>query len=95
MASPSDGNEKVGLWVPVEPGLFQYPLAQGEAPALLANRCKKCKKCFFPKRKLCPACFETDMEEIRPKQTRKDLQRGGCSHPFTRWHKSAPMPMGM
>lgn len=59
MASPSDGNEKVGLWVPVEPGLFQYPLAQGEAPALLANRCKKCKKSFFPKRKLCPACCLT------------------------------------
>ncbi len=64
----NDSPENAGKdkpWVLVAPGLFHYPLVNGQAPALLASRCKKCEKSFFPKRRLCPTCFETDMEEIR------------------------------
>jgi len=52
-------------WVPVQPGLFAYPLAEGQQPALMANRCTKCRKSFFPKRRLCPYCFnQGNMENI-------------------------------
>lgn len=52
-------------WNLVLEGLFIYPLVEGQEPALLANRCTNCGKTFFPKRNLCPHCFEEgDMEEI-------------------------------
>lgn len=44
--------------VVVQPGLFNYPVADGEKPALLGSRCRKCGKSFFPERSLCPDCFE-------------------------------------
>ena len=59
-------NEIEKQWVPVQSGLFRYPLNDGQEPALLANRCKECGKSFFPKRTLCPHCFEQgEMEEIQ------------------------------
>jgi len=53
-------------WVVVEPGLFEYPLPEGAKPALLGNYCKKCGRVFFPKRELCPDCF--DEGDMMPKQ---------------------------
>lgn len=45
-------------WEVVREGLFDYPLDAGKWPGLLANRCAHCGKTFFPKRNLCPYCFE-------------------------------------
>lgn len=33
-------------------------------PYLMAVRCKKCGKVFFPKRDFCTECYGSDMEEI-------------------------------
>jgi uncharacterized OB-fold protein len=53
-------------WELVQERLFEYPLANDQGPALLANRCMNCGKAFFPRRPLCPYCFEKGkMEEIR------------------------------
>ncbi|MCX5832034.1 MAG: OB-fold domain-containing protein [Deltaproteobacteria bacterium] len=51
-------------WIFVQSGLFNYPLADGEAPALLANRCRHCSTSFFPKRTICPYCVRQDFENI-------------------------------
>lgn len=54
-----------GPGIPVQPGLFVYPVPKGSLPALLANRCTTCGKTFFPKRSLCPGCFDSaEMKEI-------------------------------
>jgi len=45
-------------WELIQEGLFDYPLADGQEPALLANHCTNCGKTFFPKRNLCPHCYE-------------------------------------
>ena len=53
-------------WILVQEGLFEYPLAKDGKPALLANRCMNCGITFFPKRFLCPTCFEQGgMEEVK------------------------------
>jgi uncharacterized OB-fold protein len=58
-------DEKAQSWIPVQPGLFEYPVPDGQVPALLANRCTKCGKSFFPKRTLCPYCCDKGiMEDI-------------------------------
>jgi len=44
--------------IPVQEGLFDFPPDKGQHPALLANNCRNCGKCFFPKRTFCPDCFE-------------------------------------
>lgn len=64
MNAPPENGQSQARWVVVQPGLFQYPLAAEEKPALLADRCCRCKRVFFPKRRLCPACFSTEMEDI-------------------------------
>jgi uncharacterized protein len=51
-------------WLLVQPGLFDYPRADGEEPALLANRCRHCGTNYFPKRATCPHCVKKDMEDI-------------------------------
>jgi uncharacterized protein len=61
-ASKEDGANRG--WVPVQPGLFNYPLADGEEPALCANRCRHCGMNFFPKRTFCPYCVEEGLEDI-------------------------------
>lgn len=53
-------------WVLVEPGLFEYPVPEGTKPALLGSHCKKCRRTFFPRRELCPDCF--DEGEMEPKR---------------------------
>jgi len=71
-------------WVPVQPGLFAYPLAEGKEPVLLANRCTKCGKAFFPKRKFCPYCFKQgNMENIA-------LERQGIIYASTLVHIDSP-----
>lgn len=45
-------------WEWVQEGLFNDPPNDGQVPTLLANRCTHCGRTFFPKRNLCPHCFE-------------------------------------
>lgn len=52
-------------WVVVEPGLFEYPVPPGAKPALLGSHCKKCDKMYFPRREICPDCFDVDAMEIK------------------------------
>ena len=52
-------------FVLVQPGLFDYPLKNGEKPVLLAARCSKCNTVFFPARTRCRHCGATEfMEEV-------------------------------
>ena len=52
--------------VVIEPGLFTYPVPEGQKAALLGSRCTKCGKAFFPRRALCPDCFDEEaLEDIR------------------------------
>lgn len=71
-------------WELVQEGLFDYPLVDGKKPTLLANHCTKCGKTFFPKRPLCPYCFEKGkMEEIK-------LDRRGIIYACTVIHRNSP-----
>ena len=71
-------------WIVVQEGLFEYPSVNDGKPALLANRCMNCGTTFFPKRALCPTCFEEgDMEEIR-------LARQGTLYACTVIHRDSP-----
>jgi len=80
-ASPNQTNQ---IWTLVEEGLFEYPLAEGQPPTLLANRCTSCMKAFFPRRPLCPDCFEKGkMEEIK-------LDRRGIIYACTVIHRNSP-----
>jgi len=77
-------NEANQTWSLVEEGLFEYPLAEGQTPTLLANRCTNCGKTFFPKRPLCPYCFDKgEMEEIK-------LDRRGAIYACTVIHRNSP-----
>ena len=68
----------------VQEGLFEYPFADNGKPALLANRCITCGTTFFPKRLLCPACFEQGtMEDIK-------LGRRGILYACTVIHRDSP-----
>ena len=80
-ASPNQTNQ---IWTLVEEGLFEYPIADNQVPALLANRCTNCRKTFFPKRSLCPYCFgKGKMEEIK-------LDRRGVIYACTVIHRNSP-----
>lgn len=64
-ASGNSSNNTDKDWVPVEEGLFEYPVGSGKPPALLGNRCTSCGKRFFPKRNLCPTCVDQgELEDI-------------------------------
>ncbi len=77
-------NETNLTWSLVEEGLFEYPLANDQLSALLASHCKNCGKTFFPKRPLCPFCFEKgEMEEIK-------LDRRGIIYACTVIHRNSP-----
>jgi hypothetical protein len=79
--------EKNKDWVLIQAGLFDYPVKEGQYPALLANRCTSCGKSFFPKRTLCPHCFEQgEMEDIT-------LERRGVIYTCTVIH--IPSPTGI
>lgn len=72
-------------WDLVQEGLFEYPIPKDEEPALLANRCTYCGKAFFPKRCICPTCFEQgDLEEIK-------LSRRGIVYACTVIHRDSPI----
>ncbi len=48
---------------PFKDGLFTWPLAPGDQPYLLANKCQTCGKIFFPKVAVCPECLKADSLE--------------------------------
>lgn len=61
--TPSDQKRKDNI--PIHQGLFEFPLKAGQRPGLLANRCSQCGQSFFPRRMICPNCFENSrMEQI-------------------------------
>jgi len=77
-------NQTDQTWALVEEGLFEYPIADNQVPALFANRCTNCRKTFFPKRPLCPYCFgKGKMEEIK-------LDRRGIIYACTVIHRNSP-----
>lgn len=79
--------EENKLGVPVRPGLFEYPAPEGSPPALWANRCTNCEKTFFPKRSLCPSCFDKGrLEDVT-------LDRHGVIYAVTTVH--VPSPSGI
>ena len=70
--------------VPVQEGLFDFPPDKGQHPALLANSCMHCGKSFFPKRTVCPFCFEHGrLEDIA-------LDSRGVIYAVTVVHISSP-----
>lgn len=86
-SSKSVEDKNAQSWIPVQPGLFEYPVPDGQVPALLANRCTKCGKTFFPKRTLCPYCFDKGiMKDIT-------LDRRGIIYACTVIH--IPSPVGI
>ena len=77
-------SSKNQIWIPVQEGLFDFPPDKGQHPALLANSCMNCSKCFFPKRTFCPHCFEQgELEDIV-------LDRKGVIYAVTVVHLSSP-----
>ncbi len=77
-------SRKNQTWIPVQEGLFDFPPDKGQHPGLLANRCRNCDKCFFPKKTLCPSCFEQEeLEDIV-------LDRKGVIYAVTVVHVSSP-----
>lgn len=75
---------KIGSEVPVQAGLFNFPLTDGERPALKGNRCSQCGKNFFPKREVCPVCFVSGhMEDI-------EFERQGVIYASTVVRVSSP-----
>jgi uncharacterized OB-fold protein len=80
----TSANEKSQTRSLIGEGLFEYPVAESRIPALVANRCSHCGKAFFPKRPLCPYCFEKGkMEEIK-------LDRRGIIYACTVVHRDSP-----
>ena len=87
LSSKSLKDETSQSWILVQPGLFEYPAEDSKVPALLANQCTKCGKSFFPKRTLCPYCFDKGiMEDIT-------LDRRGIIYACTVVH--IPSPVGL
>jgi uncharacterized OB-fold protein len=58
MQTSLESSVKKPEWVLVQPGLFHYPPPEGQEPALLVSRCGQCESHFFPRRSVCPNCFE-------------------------------------
>jgi benzoylsuccinyl-CoA thiolase BbsA subunit len=54
----------------VKEGLFDWP---SENPSLIGARCKKCKEVFFPKRFICPICFQENTLENIPLSNKGNL----------------------
>jgi uncharacterized OB-fold protein len=83
MSKESLGNEAKQSIV-IQKGLFDYPVGKGQYPSLLGNRCSNCDKRFFPKRILCPYCFEKgNMEDV-------ELDRFGIIYACTLVHITSP-----
>lgn len=62
---PPIGIDGVDKCIVVESGLFNYPVSEGAKPALLGSHCTKCGRTFFPKRVLCPNCFDQGNMEMK------------------------------
>lgn len=45
-------------------GLIVFPQNSDSEAFLVATRCRKCQKVFFPKRPFCTECLSEEMEEI-------------------------------
>ncbi len=43
--------------------LFEFPPAEGQAPALLVSHCTACGRRYFPRRAECPACGPGSLED--------------------------------
>lgn len=79
---PTDEKNKNGI--PIHPGLFEFPVKTGQGPTLLANQCDQCGQSFFPRRMLCPACFENSrMKDI-------SLDTRGIIYCATVVHRDSP-----
>lgn len=77
-------NTKIRSAIPVQAGLFTFPVMDGDKPTLKGNRCSHCGKSFFPKRAICPECFISGrMEEI-------ELERQGVIYASTVVRVSSP-----
>jgi uncharacterized OB-fold protein len=83
-SAKNTSSNKTGSVVPVQVGLFNYPLTDGERAVLKGNRCTQCGKTFFPKRAVCPVCFVSgNVEEI-------ELERQGVVYASTVVRVSSP-----
>ena len=51
--------------VPVEEGIFTWPLGAGEQPHLLGSRCTDCGAHTFPAEAGCARCTGTSMESVQ------------------------------
>jgi uncharacterized OB-fold protein len=47
-----------------------------EGTALMGIRCEACKKVFFPKKEVCPECFDGELREV-------PLSKKGTLHSYT------------
>jgi len=54
--------EKINQVPPILPGIMVLPPVS-EKPYLVAGQCSNCGKTFFPKKEICPSCF--DKGEVR------------------------------
>ena len=79
--------EQQADWVPVQPGLFTYPVPAGKKPALYANQCQTCSGIYFPKRDICPVCF-TNGDLV-------DKEISGCGTVYTSSIVQIPSPSGI
>lgn len=66
-------NESSGERKYIEEGWFKD---SSEGVVLLGNRCEACKKVFFPKKYVCPECFDGELREV-------PLSKKGKLHSYT------------
>lgn len=45
-------------------GLFEIPSVQNQEAHLIGNKCRNCKKIFFPSRRICANCFNEELDEV-------------------------------
>jgi uncharacterized OB-fold protein len=64
----SNGSQKF-----IEDGWFKDSV---EGIALVGSRCEACKKVFFPKKEVCPRCFDGELKEV-------PLSKKGKLHSYT------------
>jgi uncharacterized OB-fold protein len=50
--------------VPIEAGFFTIPDDPDQPPRLLGSRCRACAEHFFPRRRVCAKCLESDTEDV-------------------------------
>ena len=50
-------------------GIVHLPSSPGDKTYLIGSRCKLCGRSFFPKRSICPDCFEENTLEERALST--------------------------